>query len=187
MCCCWSPSHPHHASWTSSRSSHQQKVLFMLTSVGESPCSSSCGIWYASIHAHDIVNDAAQLVAHLLHDAWWQSRCKQSDGFCVGDREYDISIFLSTLDWLCFISTGTDVSFIHVVTIIKPNLRRRYYGTAILRAIDDLVPMLEAGPLIMLDWLHDFVLSFCVWWQPLLSLSFSLVPGENIGIIMSHE
>jgi hypothetical protein len=82
---------------------------------------------------------------------------------------------------------GNDVSFIHVVTNIKPDLRRRYYGTAILRAIDDLAPMLEAGPLIMLDQLHDFVLSFCVWWQPLLSLSFSLVPGENIGIVMSHE
>jgi hypothetical protein len=45
-----------------------------------------------------MVNDAAQLVARLLHDAWWQSRCKQSDGLCVGGREYGISIFLSTLD-----------------------------------------------------------------------------------------
>jgi hypothetical protein len=82
---------------------------------------------------------------------------------------------------------GTDVSFIHVVTNMKPDLRRRYYGTATLWVIDDLALMLEAGPLTMLDQLHDFLLRFCVWWQPLLSLSFSLVPGENIGIIMSHE
>jgi hypothetical protein len=42
---------------------------------------------------------------------------------------------------------GSDVSFIHVITNMKPDLRRRYYGTAILwRAIDDLAPMLEAGP-----------------------------------------
>jgi hypothetical protein len=34
-----------------------------------------------------MVNDAAQLVAHLLHD-----------GLCVGGREYDISIFLSMRD-----------------------------------------------------------------------------------------
>jgi hypothetical protein len=59
---------------------------------------------------------------------------------------------------------GSDVSFIHVVTNMKPDLRRRYYGTAILLwAIDDLVPMLEAGPLIMSDRLHDFVSRFlCV-------------------------
>jgi hypothetical protein len=44
------------------------------------------------------VNDAAQLVAHLLHDAWWQSCCKQSNGLCVGGPEYGISIFLSMLD-----------------------------------------------------------------------------------------
>jgi hypothetical protein len=25
-----------------------------------------------------------------------------------------------------------------------------------------------------------------VWWQPLFSLSFSLVPGENIGIVISN-
>jgi hypothetical protein len=52
--------------------------------------------------------------------------------------------------------------------------------------IDDLALMLEAGPLIMLDWLYYFVSRFCVWWQPLLSLSLSLVPGENIGIIISN-
>jgi hypothetical protein len=26
-----------------------------------------------------------------------------------------------------------------------------------------------------------------VWWQPLFSLSFSLVPGENIGIVISKD
>jgi hypothetical protein len=31
---------------------------------------------------------------------------------CVGGRKYGISIFLSILDWVCFISLGSDVSFI---------------------------------------------------------------------------
>jgi hypothetical protein len=101
-----------------------QKVLFMSTSVNLSPCSSSCSIWYASIHAHDIINDAAQLVVHLLHDAWWQSCCKQSNGLCVNGRKYGVSIFISTLDRVCFISTGSNVSLIHVATNMIPNLRR---------------------------------------------------------------
>jgi hypothetical protein len=36
--------------------------------------------------------------AYFLHDAWWQSHCKQSNGLCVGGRKYGISIFLSILD-----------------------------------------------------------------------------------------
>jgi hypothetical protein len=43
---------------------------------------------------------------------------------CVGGCENGISIFLSILDWLCFISSASDVSFIqpwwrleHVVMI----------------------------------------------------------------------
>jgi hypothetical protein len=50
--------------------------------------------------------------AHFLHENWWQSHGKQSDGLCVGGRENGISIFLSILDRLCFISSGSDVSFI---------------------------------------------------------------------------
>jgi hypothetical protein len=127
------------------------------------------GSYYTYEDEDDMVNDAAQLFARFLHDAWWQSHCKQSNGLCVGGREYGILIFLSILDRVCFISTGSDVSFIlpwwrleHVVTNMKPDLRRRDYGTAILRAIDDLALMLEAGPPTMSDRLHDFVSRFGV-------------------------
>jgi hypothetical protein len=36
--------------------------------------------------------------AHFLHDTWWQSHGKQSNGLCVGGCENGISIFLSILD-----------------------------------------------------------------------------------------
>ena len=127
------------------------------------------GSYYTYEDEDDMVNDAAQLFARFLHDAWWESHCRQTDGVCVGGREYGILIFLSILDRVCFISTGSDISVIlpwwrleHVVTNMKPDLRRRDYGTAILRAIDDLALMLEAGPPTMSDRLHDFVSRFGV-------------------------
>ena len=127
------------------------------------------GSYYTYEDEDDMVNDAAQLFARFLHDSWWESHCRQKDGMCVGGREYGILIFLSILDRVCFISTGSDISVIlpwwrleHVVTNMKPDLRRRDYGTAILRAIDDLALMLEAGPPTVSDRLHDFVSRFGV-------------------------
>jgi len=129
------------------------------------------GSYYTYEDEDDMVNDAAQLFARYLHDAWWQSHCTEDPdlGICVGGREYGILIFLSILDRVCFISTGSDIAFIlpwwrleHIVTNMKPDLRRRDYGTAILRAIDDLALMLEAGPPTMSDRFHDFVSRFGV-------------------------
>jgi hypothetical protein len=45
---------------------------------------------------------------------------------------------------------------------MKPDLRRRAYGDAILQAIADLAGMLEAGPPTMRDRMHDFVARFGV-------------------------
>lgn len=130
------------------------------------------GSLYTYEDEDDMVNDAAQLFARYLHDAWWEEHCSNrqtNGGMCVGGREYGILIFLSILDRVCFISTGSDVSFIlpwwrleHIVTNMKPDLRSRDYGTAILRAIDDLALMLEAGPPTMSDRLHDFCSRFGV-------------------------
>jgi hypothetical protein len=130
------------------------------------------GSYYTYEDEDDMVNDAAQLFARYLHDAWWKSHCTPDPnlgGICVGGREYGILIFLSVLDRVCFISTGSNIAFIlpwwrleHIVTNMKPDLRRRDYATAILRAIDDLALMLEAGPPTISDRFHDFVSRFGV-------------------------
>jgi len=56
-------------------------------------------------------------------------------------------------DRVSFISTGSGISTVlpwwrldHIVASVKPDLRHRDYGNALLRAIDDLSNMLEAGP-----------------------------------------
>lgn len=45
---------------------------------------------------------------------------------------------------------------------MKPDLRHRDYGNALLRAIDDLSRMLEAGPPTISDRMHDFIARFGV-------------------------
>lgn len=127
------------------------------------------GSYYTYEDEDDMVNDAAQLFARFLHDTWWKNGCEQTEESCEGGRADGILIFLSIQDRVCFISTGSDISFIlpwwrleHIVANMKPDLRRRDYGTALLRAIDDLALMLEAGPPTMSDRLHDFVARFGV-------------------------
>lgn len=125
----------------------------------------------------DMVNDAAQIFARTLHDAWWSESgedCLQNNNndpnFCRRPSgEYGILIFLSIQDRVCFISTGSAISSIlpwwrleHIVASMKPDLRRRDYGNALLRAIEYLSAMLEAGPPTMSDRLHDFISRFGV-------------------------
>lgn len=125
-----------------------------------------------------MVNDAAQIFARSLHDSWWKNpdecqnlgspNCTLTPADChQGDN--GILIFLSIQDRVCFISTGSEVSSVlpwwrldHVVASMKPDLRRRAYGHAILQAISDLSRMLEAGPPTLSDRLHDFVARFGV-------------------------
>jgi uncharacterized membrane protein YgcG len=78
-------------------------------------------------------------------------------------------IFLSIQDRVCFISTGSAISTVlpwwrleHIVSSMKPDLRHRDYGHALLTAIDDLSNMLAAGPPTMQDRLHDFLARFGV-------------------------
>jgi len=70
---------------------------------------------------------------------------------------------------VCFISTGSAIASIlpwwrleHIVASMKPDLRHRDYGNALLRSIEYLSAMLEAGPPTMADRLHDFISRFGV-------------------------
>jgi hypothetical protein len=123
------------------------------------------GTYYTYEDEDDMVNDAAQVFARNLHDAWWNSRasCSQSSSSCGDSSEYGILIFLSINDRVCFISTGSAVASIlpwwrleRVVGNMKPDLRLRDYGAAILHAIQDLSELLLAGPPTLSDRLHDF-------------------------------
>lgn len=119
------------------------------------------GTYYTYEDEDDMVNDAAQIFARYLHDHWWDSQNK--------NRDYAILIFLSVQDRVCFISTGAAISTVlpwwrleHIVSSMKPDLRRRDYGNALLTAIDDLTNMLLAGPPTLQDRLHDFLARFGV-------------------------
>ena len=87
----------------------------------------------------------------------------------MGKAEYGILLFLSVQDRVCFISTGSGISSIlpwwrldHIVASMKPDLRHRDYGNALLRALDDLSHMLWTGPPTLSDRFHDFVARFGV-------------------------
>lgn len=132
------------------------------------------GTYYAYEDEDDMVNDAAQIFARYLHDHWWESRTQGDrpsppDGAGKGGGDYGILIFLSIQDRVCFISTGSAISTVlpwwrleHIVSSMKPDLRHRDYGSALLTAIDDLSDMLEAGPPTVADRLHDFMARFGV-------------------------
>ena len=141
------------------------------------------GSYYTYEDEDDMVNDAAQLFARYLHSQWWSistpttpsanSTSSTSSGTSSStittNNNYGILIFMSIQDRVCFISTGMAISQIlpwwrleHVVASMKPDLRRRDYGHAILAAIDDLTEMLEAGPPTFQDRLHDFLTRFGV-------------------------
>ena len=118
--------------------------------------------YYAYEDEEDMTNDAAQTFARNLHDAWWSDAS-------MGKADYSILLFLSVQDRVCFISTGSGISSIlpwwrldHIVASMKPDLRHRDYGNALLRAIDDLSHMLWTGPPTLADRFHDFVARFGV-------------------------
>jgi len=142
------------------------------------------GSYYAYEDEEDMVNDAAQIFARTLHDSWWSSKStppganpQEEDcpgvgcvpGNSNGGAESGILIFVSVQDRVCFISTGSEIASIlpwwrldHIVASMKPDLRHRDYGNALLRAIADLSAMLEAGPPTLSDRFHDFCARFGV-------------------------
>ena len=83
------------------------------------------------------------------------------------NKDFGILIFLSVQDHVCFISTGNAISTFlpwwrleHVVASMKPDLRHRDYGGAILTAIDELSEMLEVGPPTFKDMALDIMTRF---------------------------
>jgi len=118
------------------------------------------GIYYSYEDEEDMVSDAAQIFARFLHDRWWQGN---------PNGDYGILIFLSIQDRVCFISTGSAITTVlpwwrleHIVSSMKPDLRHRDYGHALLTAIHDLSDMLAAGPPTLADRFHDFMARFGV-------------------------
>ena len=135
--------------------------------------------YYAYEDEDDMVNDAAQLFAHGLHDAWWPTTSSSSlDENGDNNEEEDdalvlaengILIFLSIQDRVCFICTGPAITPVlpwwrldHIITSMKPALRDRDFGAAILEAVANLSAMLQSGPPSMMDRLHDFCSRFGV-------------------------
>ena len=124
------------------------------------------GTYYTYEDEDDMVNDAAQIFARYLHDQWWQQQQPPNNN---NARDYGILIFLSIQDRVCFISTGSAISTVlpwwrleHIVSSMKPDLRHRDYGHALLTAISDLSSMMAQGPPTMKDRFHDFMSRFGV-------------------------
>ncbi|KAL7562357.1 hypothetical protein ACA910_016419 [Epithemia clementina (nom. ined.)] len=136
--------------------------------------------YYAYEDEDDMVNDAAQLFARGLHDTWWPSTAAvpgdgNSDAVVATNEDalaladHGILIFLSIQDRVCFICTGPAISPVlpwwrldNIITSMKPALRDRDFGAAILEAISNLSDMLQSGPPSMMDRLHDFCSRFGV-------------------------
>jgi uncharacterized membrane protein YgcG len=115
--------------------------------------------FYAYEDEDDLINEAAQYFARYLHNSWHvgSKTCGQAG----------ILIFLSIEDRVCYISTGSLIESVvpwwrleSVVGDIKPILRRREYGDAILKAIEDIRLFLDEGPPTVKDRLSDFLKRF---------------------------
>ena len=133
------------------------------------------GSYYSYEDEDDMVNDAAQIFARYLHGQWWgeqqdnNSNNNNNNNNSSTGGENGILIFLSIQDRVCFISTGSAISTVlpwwrleHIVSSMKPDLRHRDYGHALLTAIGDLSEMLREGPPTMADKVHDFMSRFGV-------------------------
>jgi TPM domain len=147
--------------------------------------------YYSYEDEDDMVNDAAQIFARDLHDSWWNDTANDNQ---YDDADHGILLFLSVQDRVCFISTGSAVSTIlpwwrldHIVSSMKPDLRHRDYGNALLRAIEALSRMLEAGPPTLSDRLHDFASRFgLVICFALFTFFFGAVSTKVSSAIFTH-
>ena len=113
----------------------------------------------------DMVNDAAQYFARYIHDTW--SRRLSQERKAAGNESSPptniVLIFISTLDRICYISSGTRITAMlpwwrleHVVQDMKTDLRRNKTGEALGVAIDDLTSLLKEGPPTFTDRVDDF-------------------------------
>lgn len=126
-----------------------------------------------------MVNDAAQYFARYIHDTW--SRRLAEEQKANADEDGDdpttpiintpptniVLIFISTLDRICYISSGTRIASVlpwwrleHVVQDMKADLRRGRTGEALGLAIEDLTALLLEGPPSLTDRAYDFFQRF---------------------------
>lgn len=119
-----------------------------------------------------MVNDAAQIFSHVVHDNWWS----EANVDCLNDGEtqcpspaYGILIFLSVQDHVCFISTGSATTYLlpwwrlgNVVWSMKDDLMKKHFGKAMIAGIRELTVMLQSGPPSMQSRVRDFLSRFGV-------------------------
>jgi len=110
----------------------------------------------------DMVNDAAQYFARYIHDTW-SKRLTEADNAPTNI----VLIFISTLDRICYISSGTRIAAIlpwwrleHVVQDMKQDLRKGQTGDALNVAIEELTALLLEGPPSFTDRVNDFFQRF---------------------------
>ena len=140
------------------------------------------GSYFSYEDENDMVNDAAQIFARSIFDAWFRpgvsaqedtrddgdSHGKNKDATLPESASY-VLIFLSIQDRVCFITTGMELSEVlpwwrldHVVASMKPQLGRSEFGNAIITGMDILTSLLNAGLPTWRDRLHDFMARFGV-------------------------
>jgi uncharacterized membrane protein YgcG len=110
----------------------------------------------------DMINDAAQYFARYIHDNWSKTLAQERNN--AGDASTNlVLIFISTLDRICYISSGNRIAAIlpwwrleHVVQDMKPYLQNGQIGDALYKGIDDLSRLLLTGPPSFEDRVDDF-------------------------------
>lgn len=110
----------------------------------------------------DMINDAAQYFARYIHDNWSKTLAQERNN--AGDASTNlVIIFISTLDRICYISSGNRIASIlpwwrleHVVQDMKPYLQNGQIADALYKGIDDLSRLLLTGPPSFEDRVDDF-------------------------------
>ena len=131
------------------------------------------GYYYTYQDQSQMINDAAQIFSHTVHQNWWTAvnaaclRDGRSDDCPTG--AYGTLIFLSVKDLVCFISTGSQTSTLlpwwrlgNVVWSMKTDLMNKYYARGIIAGITELVKMLQSGPPSLKSRVRDFFSRFGV-------------------------
>jgi len=118
----------------------------------------------------DMVNDAAQYFARYIHDTWSRRLAEERKANGVPNASAPtniVLIFISTMDRICYISSGTRVATIlpwwrleHVVQDMKQDLRRGRTGDALNVALEELTELLLEGPPSLADRVYDFFQRF---------------------------
>jgi len=151
--------------------------------------------FYSFENEVETIDDAAEYFARYLLNLWWRpdtvAHNSYSDGGTAGNDKTlqqqkqqqqqqqqqqqhkfhransGVLIFMSIEERVCFISAGSDVSYIlpwwrleDIVNGMKANLRNGNYADAILSAINEVSAMIDSGPPTASERAHDFLTRF---------------------------